>query len=324
MDLDLAQVRAFTVTAELRSFSRAAERLFLTQQALSKRVRRLEDAVGAPLFVRGPRTIELTGAGERFLPHARELIRAADAAAAALATGDGRPLRLDVLDHRLAPTSLLRTLSAQDPGLTVERDARGGLGAAVDALLRDETDLAFGRVHDLGRELPPDVEHRLVRLEPLLAVLPPEHPLAAGAAVRLADLREEGLWLPSTRGPVEFRLFLERLGREFDVPLDFTGTSYGLRHTLEQARYGRHRVTLSGADMDLPRDLNLRVLPFHPAPLFPWSAVWRRDDRRPALRALVALLERVSGAEGWCAHDPDRTWLPGADRISAGAGAARR
>jgi DNA-binding transcriptional LysR family regulator len=55
MELDLAQVRAFVEVAEQLHFGRAATRLFLTQQALSKRIQRLERALGQPLLVRGPR-----------------------------------------------------------------------------------------------------------------------------------------------------------------------------------------------------------------------------------------------------------------------------
>lgn len=266
--------------------------------------------------------MELTTGGERFLPYACDLLSASDSALAAMRSGSEAPVRLDVVDNRLSPTFVLRHLAEAALDLQVERSGRGGLGPGIDAVLRDEVDVAFGRVCDLERAVPPEVEHRLVRLEPLHALLPPEHPLADGDVVRLADLREEGLWLPSVVGPPEFRRFLERLGAEFGVPLDFTGTSYGLRHTLEQARYGRQRVTLVGADMDLPHDLTLRILPFEPAPLFPWSVVWRRGTERPALRGLLALAGRVSRAEGWCVHDPEHSWIPHVDGISPAARSA--
>ena len=73
MDLDLTQVRAFVAAAEQLHFGRAAAQLFLTQQALSKRISRLERALGEQLFVRSARGVELSDAGRRFLPHARQL-----------------------------------------------------------------------------------------------------------------------------------------------------------------------------------------------------------------------------------------------------------
>lgn len=312
MDLDLAQVRAFLVTADHRHFSRAAEQLFLTQQALSKRIRKLEDALSTQLFLRTNRAVELTEDGERFLPHARELIRVADAATAAMGA-DEQPLRVDLVDNRLAPMSMLRRLAERDPELRVERSSRHGLVQALDPLLLGEIDLAFGRVHDLGRELPEALDHRVVRLEPLVALLPPEHPLAGGDTVRMADLRPEGIWLPSLGGPVEWLSYLRRMSESLDVPLDDSGVSYDLRHTLEQTRYGKPRVTLAGADMELSADLNLRVLPFEPSPLFAWSIVWRREKPRPALRRVLALMGQVSRDEGWCDYDPARCWAPEGD-----------
>src|SRR5438445_8629078 len=170
MDLDIAQVRAFAVTAEHRHFGRAAQTLFLTQQALSKRIRKLEDALSVPLFLRTNRTVELTPDGERFLPHARELLRAADAAVAAMGADD-RPLRLDVLDYRLSPIFLLRRLAEREPELRIERSAGGGFADAADRLLRGELDVAIGRVCGFGRPLPAELEYRTIRLEPLVALL---------------------------------------------------------------------------------------------------------------------------------------------------------
>lgn len=317
MELDLAQVRAFVVTAERRHFSRAAETLFLSQQALSKRIRRLEETLAKPLFLRTNRSVELTEDGERFLPHARELIRAADAALAAM-SGMDRPLRIDLIDNRLAPMRILRRLAERDPELRVERGARQGLANALDPLLLGEIDVAFGRVHDLGRELPAELDHRLVRLEPLVALLAPEHPLADGETIRMTDLRADGIWLPSLAGPVEWLSYLRRMCEAFDVPIDASGVSFDLRHTLEQTRYGMKRVTLAGADMELATDLNLRVLPFDPAPLFPWSVVWRKDGEHPALQRLLTLLGRTSRSECWCEHDPERSWLPETDQVTLG------
>lgn len=304
----MGQVRAFVVAADQRHFSRAAATLFLTQQALSKRIRRLEDSLSTQLFVRSNRAVELTEDGKRFLPHARELVTAADAAVAAMS--EAQRLRLDLLDYRLAPMFMLRRFAEQDPSLEVTRSALQGLDRALDPLLRGELDAAFGWVGGLAGPLPDDLTHRVVRLEPLVALLPPEHPLAGHGVIDLAALGADGIWLPSGESPREWRAYLEQLSSSLAVTVDHSGVSYDLRHTLEQARYGKPRVTLVGADMELPRDLNLRVLPFSPTPLFPWSIVWRKGKPRPTLRRLLALVDKTSRAEQWCSYDAAASWLP--------------
>src|SRR5919198_4029196 len=139
MDLDLAQVRAFVAAAEQLHFGRAAAALFLTQQALSKRIQRLEQTLGEPLFVRSQHGVQLSEAGRRFLPHARELLATADTATAAI-NAQSRPLRVDVWGHAVAPAGLARRLVQECPELVLEQSMRRSLPAAVQALRRGELD----------------------------------------------------------------------------------------------------------------------------------------------------------------------------------------
>src|SRR3954466_10986277 len=92
-DLDLALVRAFAVTAETLHFGRAAEHLNTSQQALSKRIARLEAVLAVRLFEREGGT-RRTEAGERFLPAAREALAAGERAVAAV-TCAGPVVRID-------------------------------------------------------------------------------------------------------------------------------------------------------------------------------------------------------------------------------------
>ncbi len=73
--LDPRLLRAFVTVAEELHFTRAAARLYVAQQALSRDVRRLERELGAELFVRTTRQVTLTADGERLLPHARRSSR---------------------------------------------------------------------------------------------------------------------------------------------------------------------------------------------------------------------------------------------------------
>src|SRR5580693_8422481 len=78
MDLDLRLVRYFVVVADELHFGRAANKLHVSQPALSKQIRKLEDQLGARLLVRDSRHVSLTARGESFLIDARELLNLAD------------------------------------------------------------------------------------------------------------------------------------------------------------------------------------------------------------------------------------------------------
>src|SRR5262245_48903567 len=78
MDLDFSELRAFVVLARELHFRKASEHVFLSQPALSKKIRRLEEKLKGALFVRSRRKVALTDAGARFLPHATRLLQDAE------------------------------------------------------------------------------------------------------------------------------------------------------------------------------------------------------------------------------------------------------
>ena len=72
--MELTQLQQFKVAAETGNISRAAEKLYISQPALSQSIKRLEEEIGAPLFDRYPRRIELTELGGVFLPFAQQIV----------------------------------------------------------------------------------------------------------------------------------------------------------------------------------------------------------------------------------------------------------
>ncbi|MEU6685968.1 LysR family transcriptional regulator [Streptomyces sp. NPDC046832] len=302
MDLDMARVRAFVCAAEELHFGRAAGTLGLTQQALSKRIARLESLLGTALFRRGGKAVELTEAGRRFLAPARQALAAAEAAVAA-AVGTDRPLRVDVWGHLYAPMRTLAEVAGRAGELVLGHGR--DLPSVTAALLRGDIDAAFGRVHP---PLPAGLAHRLVRLEPVDAVLGADHPLAAEPAVRPEQLSGGVLWAPGTPDRLDF---LHRFARRFGIPTTATALNLGLAHFLAEVVADPRRFSLLPADVPLPDVPGLRSVPLvDPTPLYAWSLVWRAGGGHPGVDVLTTALAEQAGRSRWLEYDPTRDWLP--------------
>ena len=321
VDLDIARVRAFVRAAEEAHFGRAARALGISQQALSKRIARLESLLGVGLFARVGGGVRLTGAGRRFLAPARRAVAAADAAVVA-ASGREPPLRVDVWGHLYAPMRTLARIAedaagtGEKPGELVPGYGRD-LPSVVTALLRGDIDAGFGRVHP---PLPEGLAHRLVRLEPVDAVLGSRHPLAAEPAVRPDQLSGSVLWTPAALDRLDF---LHRFSARFGIGDTAAGVNLGLERFLAQLAADPRRFSLLPADLPLPEVAGLRSVPLvEPTPLYAWSLIWRTgDERRPGLdRLLAACAARAAGSR-WLEYAPPRDWLP-PTVVSAGPGAA--
>jgi DNA-binding transcriptional LysR family regulator len=150
MDLPVTELRAFVTLAEHRHFGRAADRLHVTQPALSKQVRRLEEIVGGALVVRGYRDVRLTPAGEVLLPRARLLLQESSAAldvARRAARGQLGVLRIGfgiASIQKLLPDVLLRFRSSA-PGVEVRLRDMSTPGQLA-ALRRGDIDVGFVRL----------------------------------------------------------------------------------------------------------------------------------------------------------------------------------
>jgi DNA-binding transcriptional LysR family regulator len=119
--LDVEAVRAFVLTAELQSFTRAAEALDMTQSTVSLKIKRLERALGRTLLERTPRRVRLSADGGAFLDSARALVAAHQGALAAFAHRQ-RKILLG-LSHHIVGSELpvlLRRIGGAEPGLTLE------------------------------------------------------------------------------------------------------------------------------------------------------------------------------------------------------------
>ncbi|MFJ1794852.1 LysR family transcriptional regulator [Kitasatospora griseola] len=307
MDPDLGQLRAFVTVADQRHFGRAAQQLAITQQALSKRIARLEQELDTRLLDRGPAAVRLTAAGERLLDPARTALAAGQAALAAVRRL-AEPARLDVWGHLFEPLRTVREVLAAATGLTIEVGPARDLAAVAAALDRGESAAGFGR-HHTG----PDgqLAHRLVRLEPVDAVLPAAHPLARVETLRPADLAALRLVLPADPARLDF---LARFAERFAVPLLPGDANLGLDHLLERVRTVPDGCTLLPAELPLAVPPGLVVRPLaDPVPLYAWSLVWHRERPHPAIPALLRAFADRGRDRRWLEYRPGRDWLPETD-----------
>ena len=224
--MEIRQLRAFVAIAESGTFTAGALRVHVTQAAISMQIRQLETEIGAKVFVRAPRHVILTEAGEQLLRRARHILREHDAALdeiAELAGAERGRLRIGsasamVLTEQLP--SILKELRKQHPAADIAVTS-GTSEVLVDQILAGEVDVAFV-------SLPVDVRGiKTERLseDQLVAIASPRHKLAKQKTISAYTLAGERLILGERGGNTR------RLIDQF-----FAQAGVSLRVTMELSR----------------------------------------------------------------------------------------
>src|ERR1700684_1145582 len=190
MDVHGRDLRYFVAVAEDLHFTRAAERLFISQPALSKQIRVLERQLGAPLFDRGREGVRLTPVGGALLPHARGVRAAWDRGWAEAERAKSRQRATLVAGMSTSPGrgGLLPAIRSRFTGLHPEAtvELRQGSWDDPTAGLADGTvDVAF-----VWLPLPDPARYQwtVVAEEQRVVAMPDSHPLASRDVVDVAHL----------------------------------------------------------------------------------------------------------------------------------------
>ncbi|MEV8566589.1 LysR family transcriptional regulator [Streptomyces sp. NPDC051322] len=310
-DIDPRLLRAFVAVAEDLHFTRAAARLYVAQQALSRDVRRVEREWGAELFSRTTRQVTLTAEGARLLPYARRVLAAYDELAAAR-DRDQRPLLVDVGAPVSTASRLLERARGMAPEVEFVARFLSGLTGAATEIAAGRLDVSAGRVAGLPAGLLEELDHRPVRFERVAVVLPAEHPLAALAEVPLDALAGETLYAAAgNAATVEWtdlavRLFAGR-GIELAAPFPKIEGPEEFSRVIRKRRWS----VLASTEFIGVSGMVLRPI-VDPVPLSLVSLVWRKSLRHPGLRALHTAVDEAVAEHGWL-ELPAGTWLPAVD-----------
>lgn len=290
-DLNLRSLHALLAVVDEGHFGRAAEQLFVTTPALSQQIRRLETQLGVRLLERATHPIELTEAGEMFVPQARELLHAADRAVSLLASLDRRRSRLvrvgfingaagrlgrEVLDSLHSPFELAQ-LDWADQLSAVES---GRVDAAfVRPLLPEREGLVLDRIGEEARA----------------AVLPRGHRLWDRSSVEIADLDGE-VHVRSDAGGQQWLRWWSVDPRPSGAPVSYGPTVRTMDELLEVVASGRAVAITAATIAEYYTRADVRYVPVVDIEPCTVELCTRAEDTHPGvveLRRVVS--ERFDG-----------------------------
>ena len=299
--MDVNEIRAFLAVAEELHFGRAAERLHVAQPPLSRTIKQLERELGTSLFDRNTRSVRLTTSGQALVEPAKEVLDAVRRARAAVASADDgevgtvRIAFAGVSTHRLV-ARLARAVRSQRPGIVLEMSSQNFAQPAMKRLVAGETDIALGR----WDVIPSEVDVRIVMRDSVVVAVPDTHPLAGARRLSIAQLASDTfVSLPPYEGsvlPERLRRLARASGFVADIVQIAPDTQTAL--ALVSAQVGCH-LTLESVSRNVA-DPHVMFVPIEEAASeandVHLRAAWRRDDRSPALRAVVHQLLALDDA----------------------------
>ncbi|MFG3204956.1 LysR family transcriptional regulator [Streptomyces sp. NPDC048192] len=286
-DVHARDLRYFVAVAEELHVTRAAEKLYVSQPALSKQIRALERQLGAELFRRGRHGVALTPAGEALLPHARTVLAAWEAGAAAVEAAKAAQRSTLVVGMSTSPgrggllPAVRSRFTAAHPGVTV-RLRQMSWDDPTAGLADGTADVAF-----VWLPLPDEERYAwtVVAEEPRLLALPESHRLAARSEIDFADLLDEPfLALPQSAGRLrDHWLALDaRAGRPPRVGAEVSGTE----ETYEALVAGLGVCLVAEGNAPLITLGGVTTRPVRGIDPGRYALAWRREDGdRPLVRA---------------------------------------
>ena len=294
MDAHLRDLRYFVAVADELNFTRAAERLHLSQPALSKQIRGLEMTLRAQLFRRDRRQVELTAAGAALYAVARDLLRDWDDGVAVVtdaAAQEARVLRVGTLTSigRALYPAIIDHFAKRQPGWQVELRSFGW-GDVTGGLRDQATDAAFVwlPVDD------PLIESEVLAVERRFVALSVRHPLAGRSSVSFAEIAGEPITaLPASAGSArDFWLAVSaRGGRSVRVAAEVNSAD----EVFEIVSSGAAITLLAEGNAAIYTRPGIVCIPVTDLAPARFAIAWRRGDRRLAVRDFVRACREAAG-----------------------------
>lgn len=293
MELQTRQLRYFVAVAEELSFTGAAQRLHIAQQALSAQIKQLEQILGVVLLTRTTRSVTLTAAGAAFYEDAAATLAAMDAAAErarSMQRSENERLVLGFLEGAalILTGPIMSAFRDRHPGVTIEMrqfnydDPSAGLGDR-------SVDVAFVRRPISAA----DVEFERLFNEPLVAMVRNDHPIANRASVRVEELLDEPMLGAACPDPI-WNAYWEFDEYRAGKPAPIVSRSTTLLEEYQKIAAGVGMVVTVACARWIPYP-GVKLIPIE-VPPNEVTVAWHRDNDSALVQSFVDAARQVRDA----------------------------
>ena len=295
--MELRHLRYFVALAEELNFGRAAARLHISQPPLTRQIQQLEEKIGACLFLRTARGVELTTAGKTLLVEAQRILGMVKVAEER--TGKAARGQIGRLDVGIFGSAILNHI----PRLLLEfRNQYPEVEIALYPMTKAEQTEAL-RAHQItvgfNRHVPtePDIVVETVHFEPLVIALNRKHPLARQKSIRITEIVDEPLILYPRNTRVSFAHDVLNLIRSAggvpNVVQEVTDVVTAI--ALVASGFGICVTPQAASSLKLPGVI-YRQIKADPPPGIELACLYRRNDESPILGAFLDIMRRLPPA----------------------------
>ncbi|SKA55771.1 LysR family transcriptional regulator [Enterovibrio nigricans] len=271
--MDVRQLRYFLCVAEQRNFTRAAKQLHIAQPALSVAIKKLENAIGLPLFDRNEKQVHLTHEGEVLKVHAQRILQQVEDANTAMAElrglqkGEVRVGVPGMLGSYFFP-SILMGFKSQYPDLKLIV-VEAGTQSIRQMLLDGELDI--GVIH--SRDVPAALETKHLISSQMVAVTSQEHPLANQKSISFRAFFDEELVM--FKKGYFHREFIDRVCHEHNIEPHLSFETNLLAMILNIVRHGFAITAL--LELVTEHEPGLVAIPFEEPVTLDIAMAWRKQ-----------------------------------------------
>jgi DNA-binding transcriptional LysR family regulator len=292
MSVEIRHLRAFVAVAEELHFGRAAERLYMTQPALSQMLRQLEESIGGQLVVRTTRTVHLNANGQAFLTDARAVVAAYDSAIARAARSARHEQGILRVGYQIGAAleiapAVLRAFAERYPSVTVELrefdfgEPFAGLDAGV-------VDLAFVKLPLSDERL----AYEFLEHEQIFAGVAPQHPLAGRDSIAIAEILDDPI-VAAPRRAGAWRDFWLATGHRGGKPPTIALEAANFDSELQAVAVGKAITITSASATKYYARPGVVFVPIHDLEPVTVVLAWFTDATSPLGDALVAITRQV-------------------------------